>query len=254
MARIIDRGPVALGTVGDPDTITSWAKYTVDFNAKLSEAASAVDAYKTQLHAVSGWTGSIETEVPLIGHHATTPAALAIGTWAGLHFIDWGLTVEADIPEATGGTDEWQEFCVLKYGWNVEAKKWQASDSLDVFKSLLATQSTSTHTAVAFTSPYGGGNVLLERDSIEAGTAPAQESLTCQGTGALTSADPYIALLIGQVAESLSSGYATPLELSTQRGRGTCYLKSVKYQVPSHEKITATLELQGVGVWPIAGS
>jgi len=252
MARIIDRGPVALGTVGDPDTITSWAKYTVDYNAKLSEAQSAVAGHKTKLHAVSGWTGSIETEVPLIGHHATTPAALSIGSWAGLHFIDWSLTVEADILEATGGTDEWQEFCVLNYQWSVEARKWQADDSLDVFKALLETQSGSTHAAVAFASPYGSGNVLLERNSIEAGLSPAQESLTCQGAGALTSADPYIAMLLAQVTESVSSGVATALEMETQRGRGTCYVKSINYSVPSMEKITAKVDLQGVGVWPIA--
>ena len=244
--RIVLRGPVELGTVGAADELTNFAKVTLVRPAQIDEAADATIGHTARVHVNTDWTATVEFEYAAT---ARGQAALSIGTYAGVYFREHSLTVEANLREGTGGMDDVKMYTPENYTWSVEASKWEASDSIAVFLALLAIQEATPWAAVAFTSAGGSGQVLIERAQIAGGGEIANESMTCQGAGALTSSDPLITLLIAAVTASLTDGYAAALEfnLTDHDLTGLCYVKSVKLTNPSQGKCSATLEVQGTG-------
>lgn len=247
MGRIRAVGPVSLGS-GTAVEITSWAKYDVNYEATIVEVENANSAAKTTLHANAGWTASVEIQLPTVGR--TLATGISIGSWTGAGFQDWSLNVEADLKEATGKEDDWKQFLPVSYSWTVDAKRWEATASVAVFKALLQTQAATTYPAVAFVSPYGSGNVLLDKAAFErSGSDLANENMSCKGSGALTSTDAYVLLLTNAVDAVVEAGTATALTFDVPEGGGSCWLKSVKFAVPAADKVTVSLELQGSGAW-----
>jgi hypothetical protein len=244
---LISRGPVELA--GSP--LTQWADYAVDGSAEIATAYNAPVAYEQTAHRYAKWTAKVNYEVPIIGRNL--PPVLSIGTWAGVLFTEYTLTFTVSVEEGTGGDDDWARYAAKVYGWKVEATRWQASDSFGVFLGLLIAQSASTWASVAFTSPFGTGNVLVNKAAFSGGSKPSQETLGCTGQGAFTNAttapspDPLVTALLAQMAGAITNSYTTPTSFEVPEGSGYGIFKTVEFKVPSHDKVTKSFDLEGDG-------
>jgi hypothetical protein len=247
MARIIGRGPVTLGT----STITPWAEYRIETDVNIVEVRDLTTGHTKRIHVNAGWTGRITQELAQVGR-AVTPT-ISIGSWEGLHLREYRLRVEAEMDEATGGSDDWKTWVVKRYTWEVEATKWEATDSFAVFLQLLLAQAQAPYPTVSVTTGFGSGTAYLSNPSFTRGDEPASETVTCLGNGALTSSDSFISLIITAVEDSLEQGYASPVDFTVPEcGTGHhshCYVRRIEVTVPSQDKVTRTIELQGDGPW-----
>lgn len=243
--RIIRRGPITVG-----GTLTEWANYALDLPVKIAEAYDATVGYKQTAHAGVGWTATVGFEFAEVGRNL---GSLSLGSYTGATFSEYTLKLECDIQEATGGDDDWQRYAVKNYGWQLDISRWQAQDAAAVFLALLATQSATPWAVVAASTPYGGGNVYISKSALSGGDKPSDETLTAVGEGAFTGAsedpDGLIALLLAQLTGALASDYATPLAVDFPEGYGSAFINSLELRVPSHDAVTAALELQGESIF-----
>jgi hypothetical protein len=258
--RIVGRGPITL----DIATLADWVKYEVDFEAKIAEAKNATVGYTPGAHANSGWTAKVEYEVPATARMLTT--ALGCGGYTGLLMQEWSLSFDVTLSEGTGDED-WKRWQVISYKWTVDVSKWAATDSFGTFLALLNTQTATPWASVAFTSDFGGGNVLINKDTLTAGQEVSKEAMSLTGTGALTAAVAgtldvsLLTAFLSQVDDSVSDGVATPLLLAIGaspftygEGEGYVFGKSLKVTAPADDKVTISADFQGDGEWSTTGS
>jgi hypothetical protein len=238
--------------------LTQWADYTVDGSAEIATAYNAPVAYEQTAHRYAKWTAKVNYEVPVIGRGLLP--IISIDTWAGVLFTEYTLTFTVSVEEATGGDDDWARNAAKVYGWKVEATRWQAADSFGVFLDLLVAQTTSPWASAAFISPFGTGNVLLNKAAFSGGAKPSQETLGCVGEGAFVNAtsnpspDSLVTALLAQMAGAISTGYTTPLLFEVPEGSGYGIFKTVEFKVPSHDKVTKSFDLEGDGPFAPAAS
>jgi len=241
--RIIRRGPIVVG-----GTLTQWANYALDLPVKIAEAYDATIGYKQTGHAATAWTATVGFEFMEVGRNLGT---LGLGSYTGATFSEYTLRLECDIEEATGGSDDWQRWAVKNYGWQLDITRWQANEAAAVFLALLETQTDTPWAAVAATTPYGGGEAYISKSALSGGDRPSDETLTAVGKGAFTPTDEdpdgLIALLLAQIADAVTNDFATPTLVDFPEGYGAAFISSMELTVPSHDAVTATLELQGDG-------
>jgi len=244
--RIIGRGPINVDGV-----LTDWVSYTLDFDVKTAEQEVATSAVVPALHANTGWTLKVEFKLPLIGRRVTT--GLSLGGYTGVIFKEHSLKVEVAVQEGTGD-DDWKRWAVKNYKWTVDASKWEATDSYGVFRELVAAQTETPYADLAYASEYGSGDIVVSKAGFTAGNDVSEETISGMGAGELTSADVAIGSLLGQVAEALSNGCATPCNIAIPEGTGTAFWKSIEYKLPADDVVTATYEWQGEGEFLPSGS
>ena len=251
---IIGRGPVQLGALGSEVPVAPWASYTITPKGETADAPDATLAHLTRLWRFADWTATIEATLATTGRILTIgagqPPGLSIGSYAGVSFKEHTLTVDAELKAARGGTEDWMQYAFSRYQWQVKASKWEAVDSLDVFLALLRTQAATPYASVAYASKYASGSVLFNEDALKRNVDDAaDESLSCMGSGELTSTDPFIMLITATAAESVANEYAEYLSLIVPEGAGPCYVKQVEYTVPGDEPVKLKIELQGCGAF-----
>lgn len=248
--RLIGRGPILIGE--DPTPLIDWADYTVDFDMALGAPRSAIAPNVPSLHAHTGWTMRVNFELPVIGRRLTP--GLSIGSYNGVAFQQHSLKLEIDVKEGSGGGDDWKRWAVDVYKWTVEASKWEATDSYEVFLELLRTQSGTPYAALAYESYYGSGDVIIASGNLPRGSEVSQESLSLEGAGELSSSNALILAALAQVDGALENGYATAIPLSIPEGQGSAFFTAIEYTVPAGDKATGSVEWRGDGEFEVAGS
>ena len=240
MARIVGRyGPVKVDGAS-VDTVYEW---TLDHEIKLEEVRNFTTPYRLRVNVNSGWTATVKCELPDVGRRV---GAIAVGSWTGVEATEWTFGAECMIDEVTAQADEWKVYQVVEADWTYEATKWQATDSHEVFSSLLQAQS-GAWANVAFSCPYGSGDGMINKAAISNPYGPSDEKLTivCSG-GTLSTTDTLISIVNTATAAILSGGYATPSTLQLPVGSGDSFIKKVSYKAPVG-KVTLDVEFQGTG-------
>lgn len=215
------------------------------FTSKLEEVKTTADGFQNRVYIRTGWRIAVDFEWPEL---SSSLGAISAGGWDGANVEEWSLDVDMALKECSAQGDVWEVHQATGADWSFKATKWQASDSLNIFRAALLAQSGSASISL----PFGTMTGLLKDPETTWDDDVAKESIeiVC-AAGPLTVGD-YGDTLIGYINTAIaavqSQGYANPLAVVCSDGSGNAFIDKLSFKCPDGH-VTGTVSLTGTGAF-----